>query len=185
MKIVRIVSAIVVLALASTAHASGAQPAGVSDIDWAVSAAPASIGAAATVVNMSDDGKVTELRRGTNGWTCVVHDPGTPSGHPLCVDQNGLEWMQAAMSGREPDAAKAGYSYMLKGGTAWSATDVTATKLPEGQKDVIRVPPHIMIMNARIADASGFPSAPSSADFHKPFVFYGGTPYAILIIPVE
>jgi hypothetical protein len=178
-------TAFVVLVVASTAHASGAQPADVSDIDWALSAAPSSIAAGAEVVNMSDAGKITELRKGTNGWTCVVHDPGTPSGHPLCLDQNGLEWMQAAMSGREPDAAKTGYSYMLKGGTAWSSTDVTATKLAPGQQDYVRVPPHIMIMNAQIANSSGFPSGETYPDTHKPFVIYGGTPFAILIIPLE
>src|SRR5512137_1772980 len=113
MKLVPVMTAIVVLAPASAAHASGAQPAGVSDVDWALSAAPAAIAAGAAVVNMSDDGKITELRKGTNAWTCVVHDPGTPSGHPLCLDRNGLEWMQTAMSGREPDPAKTGYSYML------------------------------------------------------------------------
>lgn len=167
------------------AHGSGAQPKGVPDIDWALSAAPPAIAAGAAVVNMSDDGKITELRKGTSGWTCFVHDPGTPSGHPLCVDQNGLEWMQAAMSGHEPDAAKTRYSYMLKGGTAWSATDVTATRLPAVQEDIIRVPPHVMITNAQLANSSGFPSGETKPDTHKPFVIYGGTPFAILIIPVQ
>jgi hypothetical protein len=185
MKIMQIIPAIVLLAFACDVNAAGAQPAGVSDIDWALSAAPASIAAGAAVADMSDDGKITDLRKGTNGWTCVVHDPGTPSGHPLCLDRNGLEWMQAAMSGHEPDPAKTGYSYMLKGGTAWSATDVIAAKLPEKQRDFIRVPPHIMIMNALIASSSGFPAGETNPDTHKPFVIYGGTPFAILIIPLE
>jgi hypothetical protein len=141
--------------------------------------------AGAAVATISDDGQVKELRKGDNGWTCVVHDSGTPTGAPLCLDSNGVEWMTAAMSGRTPDPDKVGYSYMLRGGTSWSATDPSVTKLPDGQSDYIRVPPHIMIMNTRIADASGFPSAPSSPDMHMPFVFYRGTPYAILIIPVE
>jgi hypothetical protein len=32
------------------------------------------------------------------------------------------------------------------------------TKLPGGQEDFIRVPPHIMIMHAQIVNSSGFPS---------------------------
>jgi hypothetical protein len=92
--------------------------------------------------------------------------------------------MQAAMSGREPDVAKTGYAYMLKGGTSWSNTDVTAMKLAPGQQDFVHVPPHIMIMNAQIANSSGFPSGEANPNTHKPFVIYGGTPFAMLIIPV-
>ena len=79
-------------------------------------------------------------------------------GHLLCVDRNGLEWMESAMSGRPPDPNRTGYSYMLRGGTTWSATDTTAMALPPGQKDFIRIPLHGMIMNAKIANSSGFPS---------------------------
>ena len=167
------------------AQATRAQAKRKSQIAWALSAAPPSIAAGAAVVTMSDDGKLQEVRKGRNGWTCIVHDPGTPMGHPLCLDKNGLEWMAATMSGHEPDPDKTGYSYMLKGGSTWSATDATAMKLPPGQKDFIRIPPHIMIMNARIANSSGFPSGQTYPDTHKPFVLYGGTPYAIVMIPLQ
>ena len=173
------------LVFMAVAQANGIQPAGVSDIDWAVSAAPPAIGARATVAQMSDNGVLTVLRNGDNGWTCLLHDPGTPLGHPLCLDRIGLAWMQSAMSGREPDPDGIGYSYMLKGGTSWSATDMTATSLPKGESDYIRIPPHIMIMNARIAATSGFPSGEAHPDTHKPFVMYGGTPFAIVMIPIE
>ncbi len=173
------------LVFTSVAQVAGVQPAGVSDIDWAISAAPKSIGAHATVARMNDDATLTVLREGNNGWTCLVHDPGTPSGHPLCLDRNGLAWMQAAMAGHAPDPELVGYSYMLKGGTTWSATDATATALPKGESDYVRIPPHVMILNARIAEASGFPSGEAHPDTHKPFVVYGGTPFAILIIPTE
>lgn len=184
-RIISLFSLVACVLATDAASAAGAQPAGVSDIDWALSAAPPAIAAGAAVANMGDDGKLTVLRKGSNGWTCLVHDPGTPSGHPLCVDQNGLDWMMAAMTGREPDPDRVGYSYMLQGGTAWSATDVTATQLAPGQADYVHVPPHIMILNARVAASSGFPSGEPNPDTHKPFVLYGGTPFAILIIPVQ
>ncbi len=170
--------------IASDVQASGAQSEGVSDIDWALSAAPPAIAAEAAVVNTGDDGKVTPLREGRNGWTCIVHDPGTPLGHPLCVDQNGLDWMHAAMSGMAPNLGRTGYSYMLRGGTSFSATDVSMTQMAPGQGDFIRIPPHFMIMNARIAEASGFPLGEAQPDTRKPFVIYGHTPFAILIIPL-
>lgn len=151
----------------------------------AVSAAPASIAAGAAVVQMDDQGKTTELRPGSNGWTCMPSDPGTPVGRPVCLDQNGLAWFRAAMSGHEPDPGKVGYSYMLQGGTIWSNTDPTATALPKGEKTYIAVPPHIMMLNARLAIESGFPSGQAHPDTTRPFVMYGGTPYAILIMPVR
>ena len=134
---------------------------------------------------MDDMGKVTLLRRGDNGWTCMPADPGTPIGYPVCLDQNGFAWFQAAMAGKEPDATKVGYSYMLQGGSVWSTLDPTATRLPAGEEKPVMFPPHIMIMNAKIAKDSGFPSAVAHPDTHQPFVLYGGTPYAILIIPVK
>ncbi len=155
-----------------------------SDIARAISAAPASIGEGAAVAEMDEQGKLTELRHGRNGWTCLVHDPGTPKGHPLCLDGNGLQWMADSMAGRVPAADKTGYSYMLQGGTSWSNLDVSATKLPPGQKKYITIPPHIMVMNAKIAQESGFPSGEQYPDTSKPFVMYGGTPYAIVMIPI-
>jgi hypothetical protein len=110
---------------------------------------------------------------------------GPPIGYPVCVDKNGLEWFQAVMPGRTPNPDHIGYSYMLKGGTTWSNTDPRATKLPPGQKDFVRVPPHVMILNAKLANSSGFPSGQANPDTHTPFVMYGGTPYAIVIIPVS
>ena len=175
----------VVLLCVMAGQATEAQRERKSQIAWALSAAPPSIAAGAAVVTMSDNGQIKDLRKGGNGWTCIVHDPATPMGHPLCLDKTGLQWMATAMSGHTPDPDKTGYSYMLKGGSTWSATDVTATKLPPGQKDFIRIPPHVMIMNAKIANSSGFPSGQTNPDTHKPFVMYGGTPYAIVIMPLK
>ncbi len=172
-------------ASARTADAKRAAAAKQADIRRALSAAPAAIARGAAVIDMDDQGRTTELRPGTNGWTCMPRDPGTPVQAPLCVDRAGLAWFQAVMAGRPPDPKKVGYSYMLKGGTAWSIVDPAATKLPPGETTHVTVPPHIMVMNARVAEESGFPSGEAHPDVHKPFVAYGGTPYAILLIPLE
>jgi hypothetical protein len=155
------------------------------EIALALSAAPAAIASGAAVVKMDDHGATSVLRQGTNGWTCMPTDPGTPISHPVCVDRNGLEWFRAVMAGQLPDASKTGYSYMLDGGSAWSTTDPAATSLAAGETAPIVLPPHIMILNARIAEDSGFPSGEARPDARKPFVMYGGTPWAILIIPVH
>ena len=183
----RLLWGIIGLALISMAAAQATDKRGVtkSEITRALSAAPPQIAAGAAVVTMDDKGQVKELRRGENGWTCIPHDPATPLGHPLCLDKNGLEWLEAAMAGHRLDPDKIGYCYMLKGGTSWSNTDFSATKLPPGRKDFIRIPPHFMILNAKVANSSGFPSGQASPDTHKPFVMYGGTQYAVLMIPLN
>ncbi len=170
-----------VLPVAPAADKPGSKQA---EIARALSAAPVAIRPGAAVISMDEKGHETQLRSGNNGWTCLPHDPATPLGHPVCVDQSGWAWFQAAMTGHEPDPDKVGYSYMLQGGSTWSNTDVTATKLPPGRKAFIRLPAHVMVMNAKIANSSGFPSG-EDPDTHKPFVMYGGTPFAILIIPLE
>jgi hypothetical protein len=160
-----------------------------SEISRALSAAPASIAAQASVVIMDGHGRREELRTGTNGWTCIMRDPNAPEDgiahHPACFDKYGLEWIENYMAGRQPDSDHVGYSYMLEGGSSWSNTDPKATKLASGQKDYIRIPAHIMILNARVANSSGFPSGQTEPDTQKPFVMFGGTPFALLIIPVN
>jgi hypothetical protein len=43
----------------------------------------------------------------------------------------------------------------------------------------------MMVLNARLAEASGFPSGERHPDVRRPFVLYGGTPFAILVLPVK
>lgn len=159
------------------------------EISQALSAAPASIAGDASVIVFGEQGRRKELRAGTNGWTCVtrdltLHDDGIAH-HPACFDKYGLEWIENYLAGREPNPEHVGYSYMLQGGSSWSNTDPKATKLTPGQKDYIRMPAHIMILSVKVANASGFPSGQSDPDTHMPFVMYGGTSFAILIIPVN
>jgi hypothetical protein len=153
-------------------------------IERALSAAPAAIAAGATV-SIRKDGKWVELRRGNNGWICIPPDKADPQPEPACFDANGLAFIDAMAAGRAPDPDKPGYSYMLQGGSAWSNLDPEATAIPPGQKDYIHIPPHIMILSAKLANASGLPLHESNPVTTRPFVMFGGTRYAILIIPVK
>jgi hypothetical protein len=74
---------------------------------------------------------------------------------------------------------------MLQGGSGWSNTDPMAEKLPPNRKDYFHIPPHFMILDAKMANESGLPLHDPDPDTHFPFVMFGGTPYAILIIPVQ
>lgn len=169
------VSLVALFAVITAAPAMAA----VDPIASATSAAPPTIGRAATVMSM--DGKV--LRKGTNGWTCFPDDPGSPGNDPMCVDKNGLAWFNALMA-KKPPPPVAGMAYMLQGGSDASNLDPFATKPPSGAKWVT-TGPHMMILSASVAAASGYPNKQANPDTTKPYVMYGGTPYAHIMFPVK
>jgi hypothetical protein len=150
----------------------------------AVSAAPPAIGRNATVISMDAKGAMTTLRKGSNGWTCIPDDPGTPGDDPMCVDKNGAAWMQAIMAHKPPPPTVVGFAYMLKGGSDASNVDPSVTRPPPGAKWVT-TGPHVMILNAHVAAASGYPSGQAAPDTSRPYVMYGGTPYQHIMLPVR
>jgi hypothetical protein len=162
--------------LASASLAASA----VDPVASAVSAAPASIGKAATV--MSLDMKV--LRKGSNGWTCFPDDPGTPGADPMCFDKNGMAWMTALTQHKPPPKDVVGFCYMLQGGSDASNLDPFAAKPPAGSKWVT-TGPHVMILSAAVAAASGYPTKQANPDTSRPYVMFGGTPYAHIMAPVR
>jgi hypothetical protein len=149
----------------------------------AESAAPRAIAAHATVAKMGEKGLVI-VRKGTNGWTCLPDDPGTPGRDPMCVDENGMAWAQAWMEHKAPPADKPGLAYMLEGGSDASNLDPYATKPAAGEKWVT-TGPHIMVLSAAAAKASGYPSGQKAPDTSKPYIMFGGTPYAHIMFPVK
>lgn len=147
----------------------------------AESAAPKSISAAATVISMGEDGKMSELRKGTNGWTCMPDNPTTPGPDPMCMDGNALAWANAWMGHKPPPTHAPGVMYMLSGGTDASNTDPYATKPSEGS-DWIKTGPHLMIVGSA-AILKGHPAG-QQPDTTAPYVMWQGTPYAHLMVPV-
>src|SRR5919112_1860273 len=94
----------------------------------AESAAPASISGGATIVQAAADGSMKELRKGTNGWTCMPDSPATPGPDPMCFDANAAKWADAWIHHKPPPGGTVGVMYMLEGGTDASNTDPYATK---------------------------------------------------------
>jgi hypothetical protein len=92
-------------------------------IQSAESAAPAAIARDATIVAASADGSMREVRKGSNGWTCMADNPATPGPDPMCGDANAMEWAAAWMGKKTPPANKVGFMYMMAGGTDASNTD--------------------------------------------------------------
>jgi len=123
------------------------------------------------------------LRKGSNGFTCMPDNPGTPGPDPMCMDANSMAWLDALLAHKTPPTGKVGFMYMLAGGTDASNTDPYATK-PEGSNHWIKTGPHIMVVGG---DAAFYDSYPKSADpdTAQPYVMWAGTPYQHLMAPVH
>jgi hypothetical protein len=170
----------------TTTGATGQQQ----QITTAESAAPSSISGAATIA-VNENGKLRTLREGTNGWTCLTSFPASSTqaaemaGKPICVDKNGLEWIQAWMEHKNPPANRISAAYMLQGVSA-SALDPFATGRQQGTS-WIQVGPHVMVLGAkglREGLSASVPTGKSRIDTSKPFVMWPGTPYEHLMIPI-
>lgn len=173
-------------ALFLASHAAWAQQAPKTDaqlIASAMSAAPKAVSKAATIVAMNADGSMRTLRQGTNGFTCMPDDPGTPGPDPMCADPNGMEWLHALLGKTEPPD-KVGFIYMFVEGSDASNTDAFATKPAAGRR-WIKTGPHIMVVGGRgVREMAGYPRTPDP-DPGKPYMMFIGTPYEHLMVPVR
>lgn len=148
----------------------------------AMQAAPAKVAANAAIVAMEKEGAMRTVRAGSNGFTCMADNPGTPGPDPMCLDAAAMEWAHAWMSHQTPPA-KVGFMYMLAGGTDASNTDPYAEK-PTAQNHWVKTGPHVMVVGA---DAAFYDMYPKDADpdTSVPYVMWPGTPYQHLMIPVK
>jgi hypothetical protein len=151
-------------------------------IKSAMSAAPPKVAEGATIVAMGDKGAMREVRKGSNGFTCMADNPVTPGPDPMCGDANAMAWAMAWIGHQPPPSQKVGFMYMLEGGTDASNTDPYATK-PTAGNNWVKTPPHVMVVGATDM-MQGYPTDPMP-DTTKPYVMWPGTPYAHLMIPVK
>ena len=168
---------------ANAASANGDATAAPTDpVASAMAAAPASIAGGAMIIQAAADGSMKTLREGSNGWTCMPDNPATPGHDPMCLDANAMKWAQAWMTHKDPPANNVGLMYMLAGGSDASNMDPWGTKPAEGQKWV-ETGPHVMVVGSEALNAL-YPSSPSP-DTTKPYVMFGGTPYAHVMVPIK
>ena len=145
-------------------------------IDRAMSAAPAAISANATIMN----GDGTILREGSNGWTCM---PDTMPGDkaPMCNDALWMKMMMAVGSKADFQADRIGISYMLAGdiGAGVSNSDPYHPDRAHAE-DYTETGPHMMIIVPKEM-LKGITDDPSTGG---PYVMWGDTPYAHIMVPV-
>lgn len=142
----------------------------------ATAAGPRSISDNATVMAADASGKMVQIRAGTNGWTCIPDEPSTPGVDPMCIDKQGMEWVQSLIAKKpKPTNTGPGLIYMLQGGSDLSATDPFATKTDH----YISSPAHFMVMWPYDAKTSGFSTTPKKTGS---WIMWAGTPYAHLMV---
>ena len=157
------------------AKAGGAQS-DAAVIAKATSGAPPDIGRNAAVMGMGADGKMKELRAGTNGWMCMLD----PAGDSMCLDKEWQAWGDAWMNKKDPPKRQTvGVAYMLKGDKGASNTDPYASK-PTPDNQWVVTGPHIMILPV---DASHLDAYPTDWTKGGPWVMWKGTPYAHIMVP--
>ena len=144
-------------------------------ITRAMSAAPPSISKNATIMEMTADKKVKQLRAGTNGWMCMIEADGTP----MCLDKEWQAWADGWVNKKDPQVKNIGLAYMLKGDKGASNTDPYAEKAAPDNHWVVSGP-HVMVI---LPDPSQLDSLPTDPWNGGPWVMWKGTKYAHIMVP--
>lgn len=170
-----------VLSLTVAAPAAWAEPAMMTDqeaMEALKGAAPEAVLKDATILNMGADGQMTPIKKGTNGFTCMV----VPGG-AMCADAAGMAWGEAWQK-KAPPPQKLGFIYMLRGDNGASNTDPYATEEAAGN-NWVKTGPHVMIVGAEAKNMFAAYPREAKADPTKPYVMWPGTPYEHLMLPVK
>lgn len=145
----------------------------------AVSGAPARIAASAAIARIDPTQKtVTQLRAGTNGFTCSVIPDGTNA--PFCGDKSAWAWFAAAFTGQpKPPNTEPGVSYMMQGGVHYETASGEIVMAKGANTKDVKEPPHWMLMWPIDPATSGLPTKPNPSGV---YVMFAGTPYAHLMV---
>ena len=150
----------------------------------AMAAGPASIAKDATIIDRSDaSGKMAVLRRGTNGWTCM------PSRLPsrfvkndaMCMDASFSEFLAAMRAGKKPALKAMGIAYMLNG-DMWVSNTSPSAKAPESGNQWHHVVGIMMLAFPERSALAGISPKPVP---NAPYVMWGDTPFAHVMVPMK
>jgi hypothetical protein len=135
---------------------------------------PAYISQMAAVLDWptTTSGSYRELRKGTNGWTCL---PTSPQHQPVCADRTFLTFFQDAVAHRPVHVDQVGLAYMYEGDTV----------SPHGgsPSQPYHVGPHIMLVVPDGAGLDRYTTDGSTGEAYINRVPGTTTPY--LVIPIH
>lgn len=150
----------------------------------AMKAAPASISAAATIMDWpaTPGGPMTTLRAGSNGWTCLPDFPGTQGDDPMCVDDVWMGFMNALTKKATPQVAREGIGYMIAPGGGYGSNKDPFAEKETPDNEWGYDPPHVMLL---VPDPKALQGLPTTRQSGGPWVMWAGTQYAHIMVPTE
>jgi hypothetical protein len=158
-------------ALAQSGSAADGSETTQAKIARALSAAPPEVAEAARVVETDAQGKMTVLKEGSNGFTCMPGDPKVIGDPAMCADAASMQWAADFRAHKpKPTNTVPGITYMLAGATQRSDTDPFDTTSPP-----IHVGPHWMMMWPFDPKATGLPVTHRDKGA---YIMWAGSPYA-------
>lgn len=144
----------------------------------ALSGAPSHIAKDAGVMIYAADGKLTEVKKSGNGFTCIPTVMNLPEPDPMCMDAAVHQWMTDLINqAPKPTNAVPGIAYMARGGSHYEK-DGTVVMSGEGAK-IVSEPPHWMVMWPFDAQTTKLPTKPNPSGV---YIMFAGTPYAHLMV---
>ena len=176
------------LGLSANAEASSKKSASVKEVKamsekeqttLALSGAPKHIAGEAGVMVFGADGKLTEVKKSENGFTCIPTVMNLPDPDPICMDGAAHQWMTDIMNNApKPSNTIPGIAYMARGGSHFENNHKVVMQ-QEGGAKVVKEPPHWMVMWPFDPAATKLPTAPNPSGS---YVMFDGSPYAHLMI---
>jgi hypothetical protein len=147
-------------------------------VKLALSGAPPHLVKEVGVMIYGADGKLTESKKSTNGFTCIPTVMNLPDPDPMCMDAAVQQWMNDLIDGApKPTNTVPGIAYMARGGSHFEKEGKVVMG-GDGAKTV-KEPPHWMLMWPFDAEATKLPTAPNVSGV---YIMFEGTPYAHLMI---
>jgi hypothetical protein len=142
-------------------------------INRALASGPSQVTAEATIADFTHDRQIQVIREGTNGWTCFPGNENQVGNVPMCCDEQGLQWIKDALSGKpKPTNTSPGLIYMLCGANQHSSVSINDHTSP-----AIPIGPHYMIIWPFDSKLHGFPNTVRD---EGAWVMFDGTPWAHL-----
>ncbi len=145
----------------------------------ALSAAPKSVAREAGVMVYGADGKLTEVKKSENGFTCIPTMLNLPDPDPICMDGAAHQWMTDIMNNApKPSNTIPGVAYMARGGSHFEKNKKVVMQKEAGAT-VVKEPPHWMVMWPFDPATTKLPTAPNSSGS---YIMFDGSPYAHLMV---
>lgn len=144
------------------------------------SAAPSSVSKDASIMIFGPDGKLTEAKKGTNGFTCIPDIDGQEKPDPFCGDAAAMQWVEDLVAGKpSPSNDEPGIAYMMQGGWHWEKDGKITMDKNEPGAVRVKEPPHWMVFWPFGASKTYLPTMPGR---FGAYIMWDSTPYAHLMI---